>query len=174
MKKNLLIALFAVMMVCFGQHAYAQVSATTTPVTVNINLTDAISITLGADPTVDFNYLDAEDYTEVQTVTKPNHFTVVSNQAYNLTVQAVQDFAPVGPALDIVTVSVDEESVTNNGGTPEDNVPLSTTPAPLLNGAAASAEAIYQINYEIPDATTLLGLEGSKFSTTVTYTATQL
>jgi hypothetical protein len=43
----------------FGNQAKAQVTATSQPVTVNINLTDAISITLGATPTVNFTYTTA-------------------------------------------------------------------------------------------------------------------
>ena len=166
MKNKVLIGLFTFAAVCFGQNIYAQTSA---PVTVNINLTDALSITLGADPTVNFDYLEAADYTEVQTVQKPNHFTVISNQEYNLTVQAVTAFSPAGPALDIVTVSVDPG--TTNGGT---HVPLNIDPTPLLNNADASTGATYTINYEIADATTLLGLPDPTYTTTVTYTATQL
>ncbi len=171
MKNKVLTGLFIFAAVCLGQRSYAQ-TATSGPVTVNINLTDAISITLGADPTVNFNYMEAADYTEVQTVEKTGHFTVVSNQEYNLTVQAVTAFSPAGPALDIVTVSVDPGTL--NGGTPVPNVPLNTEPAPLLNGADPSTGALYTVNYEIADATTLLGLPDPTYTTTVTYTATQL
>src|SRR5690606_35396208 len=127
MRRNLLIALFTFAAICVGQVTFAQGgSDVTTPVTVNINLTDAISITLGADPTVDFNYLTAVDYTQEQTVEKPSHFTVVSNRGYNLAVSATQDFTPTGPDLGIVSVSVDDASATANGGTPL-NVTLSQT-----------------------------------------------
>ncbi|NQD72491.1 hypothetical protein HP439_17320 [Sphingobacterium shayense] len=174
MKRNLLIALFTFAAVCFGQIAYAQVEATTSDVTVNINLTDAISITLGPDPIVDFNYVDADDYSQEQIVNKPNHFTVISNQEYNLSVQATTEFTPTGPALDIVTVSVDPASVTANGGTAIENVPLNLSPEPLLNTANPSTSAVYQINYEIADPTPLLGLAAGTYTATVTYTATQL
>src|SRR5690606_41892052 len=51
----------------FAQSSYAQLSATSAAVTVNINLTDALSITLGASPTVDFDYNLATDYTQAKT-----------------------------------------------------------------------------------------------------------
>lgn len=174
MKKNLLIVFIAVAAICFGYQAKAQVkpTATSQPVTVNINLTDAISITLGADPTVNFDYLIASDYAGSKKVTKANHFTVVSNKPYNLTVTATGTFQPAGgPNLDIVTVNV--PASTANGGTPVPNVPLSTTAAPLVNGSTASTGAVYTVDYTISNPASLLNLAGSTYSTTVTYTATQ-
>ncbi|WP_286863009.1 MULTISPECIES: hypothetical protein [Sphingobacterium] len=171
MKKNLLIVFIAVAAICFGYQAKAQ-TATSAPVTVNINLTDAISITLGADPTVNFDYITAADYAASKTVTKANHFTVVSNQTYDLTVAATGTFQPAGgPDLDIVTVTV--PAATANGGTPVTNVPLSTTSAALVNGSTASTGAVYTVNYTISNPASLLNLTGSTYSTTVTYTATQ-
>lgn len=172
MRKNLLIVFIAIAAICFGGHSKAQ-TATSAPVTVNINLTDAISITLGATPTVDFVYDDAADYAASKTVTKASHFTVVSNRAYDITVAATAAFAPAGgPALSIVTVNVDP--TTANGGTLVANVPLSTTATALVNGATASTGAVYNVDYTIPDAAPLLDLPAAAYSTTVTYTATQL
>lgn len=171
MKKNLLIVFIAVAAICFGFQAKAQ-TATSAAVTVNINLTDAISITLGADPIVNFDYTTAADYAASKTVTKANHFTVVSNKPYDLTVTAGGAFTPAGgPALNIVTVTV--PTATANGGTPVANVPLSTTAAPLVNGSTASTGAIYTVDYTISNPAPLLNLAGSTYSTTVTYTATQ-
>ncbi|MCS4227999.1 hypothetical protein [Sphingobacterium sp. BIGb0165] len=173
MKKNLLIVFIAVAAICFGFQAKAQnPSATSGPVTVNINLTDAISITLGAAPTVNFNYTTAADYAGAKTVEKASHFTVVSNKPYDLTVTAGGAFTPAGgPALDIVTVTV--PAATANGGTPVANVPLSTSPAALVNNSTASTGAVYTVDYTISNPASLLNLAGSTYSTTVTYTATQ-
>jgi len=175
MKKNLLIILFVAVAICFGHQAKAQVkpTATSQPVTVNINLTDAISITLGATPTVNFTYTTAADYTASKTVEKAGHFTVVSNKPYNLTVAATGAFTPAGgPDLDIVTVTVPAASA--NGGTPVANVPLSTTAASLVTGSTASTGASYTVDYTIANPASLLNLGASSYSTTVTYTATQL
>lgn len=174
MKKNLFIVFITVASICFGHQAKAQVKPTATsgPVTVNINLTDAISITLGADPTVNFDYLTAADYAASKTVTKASHFTVISNKPYNLSVTAMGTFQPAGgPDLDIVTVNV--PASTANGGTPVPNVPLSTTASALVNGSTASKGAIYTVEYTISDPASLLNLTGSTYNTTVTYTATQ-
>lgn len=175
MKKNLFIPLIALAAICFGNQAKAQVkpAATSQPVTVNINLTDAISITLGATPTVNFTYTTAADYTASKTVEKADHFTVVSNKPYNLTVAATAAFTPAGgPALNIVTVTVPAASA--NGGTPVANVPLSTTAASLVTGSTASTGASYTVDYTIANPASLLNLGASAYSTTVTYTATQL
>ncbi|WP_343567306.1 hypothetical protein [Sphingobacterium sp.] len=173
MKKNLFIPLIALAAICFGNQAKAQVAATSQPVTVNINLTDAISITLGATPTVNFTYTTAADYTASKTVEKAGHFTVVSNKPYNLTVAATAAFTPAGgPALNIVTVTVPAASA--NGGTPVANVPLSTTAASLVTNSTASTGASYTVDYTIANPASLLNLGASAYSTTVTYTATQL
>ncbi|WP_312742732.1 hypothetical protein [Sphingobacterium multivorum] len=173
MKKNLFIPLIALAAICFGNQAKAQVTATSQPVTVNINLTDAISITLGASPTVNFTYTTAADYTASKTVEKAGHFTVVSNKPYNLTVAATAAFTPAGgPALNIVTVTVPAASA--NGGTPVANVPLSTTAASLVTNSTASTGASYTVDYTIANPASLLNLGASAYSTTVTYTATQL
>lgn len=172
MKKNLLTFLCAVAIVCCAQHLQAQESATSAPVTVNINMTDAISITLGADPTVNFNYTTATDYTASKTVEKTNHFTVVSNKPYDLSVAAAAGFTPAGgPNLNIVTVTVPPS--TANGGTPVANVALSTTAAALVNNSTASTGATYTVDYTIANPASLLNLAGSAYTTTVTYTATQ-
>ncbi|MDR3011563.1 MAG: hypothetical protein LBV59_26840 [Sphingobacterium sp.] len=175
MKKNLFIPLIALAAICFGNQAKAQVkpAATSQPVTVNINLTDAISITLGATPTVNFTYTTAADYTASKTVEKADHFTVVSNKPYNLTVVATGAFTPSGgPDLDIVTVTVPAASA--NGGSPVANVPLSTTAASLVTNSTASTGASYTVDYTIANPASLLNLGASAYSTTVTYTATQL
>jgi hypothetical protein len=136
-------------------------------------LTDAISITLGATPTVNFTYTTAADYTASKTVEKAGHFTVVSNKPYNLTVAATAAFTPAGgPALNIVTVTVPAASA--NGGTPVANVPLSTTAASLVTNSTASTGASYTVDYTIANPASLLNLGASAYSTTVTYTATQL
>lgn len=158
--------------------ATAQVS--TTPVTVSIDLTaPVISITLGADPEVLFTYATAEDYTTPQVVAKPGHFTVVSNQNYEVSVVAQGEFtvnaandAPI--PLNVVQVTVDP-STTGAGTTTM--VPLSTTASEatlLATDAPATAGTLYNINYTISDATPLLNKFAQAYSTSVIYTATQL
>lgn len=173
MKKIFKAAFVVLAAICFGQQVKAQVSADSQPVTVNINLTDAISIDLGASPTVDFNYATAADYAAAKTVTKAAHFTVVSNQVYDIDVQVDGDFNPV---LDLAALglTVAVNSATPTGGSPA-NAILSAVndPQPLITGAPASTGTVYTIDYTIPDASELITKAAGTYTTTVTYTATQ-
>ncbi|WP_129716021.1 hypothetical protein [Pedobacter sp. SYP-B3415] len=167
----------AVAVFATGTTSLAQSSATSQPVTVNIDLSaSVISIALGATPTVNFVYASAADYTAPKTVSKPGHFTVVSNRNYTITAAAQTPFTvvatdPTPLSLGVVNISVDPATL--NGGTPATQA-LSQTPAPIITNAVPTVGAVYNINYAIPDATPLLGRSASIYSTTVVYTATQL
>src|SRR5690606_29026032 len=147
----------------------------TEPVTGNIDLTaEVISLDLDTDSTVNFVYMEVADYAEEQVITIPEHLIEVSNESYNIAVSAQGPFTstsndPVD--LGVVTVAVDE--VTPNGGelTP---VVLSATDAVLVAEADATTAATYDVNYSIPDASTLLDVAREIYTTTVVYTATQL
>ncbi|WP_400261879.1 hypothetical protein ACFX5U_20205 [Sphingobacterium sp. SG20118] len=173
MKNKLTLAILVLVAICIGQQAKAQ-TASTTPVNLSIELQDAISITLGGTPEVEFVYANAADYAGSQTITKPAHFTVVSNQKYNITVNAVSAFTP-SLDLDVVQISVASTTAPSIYGTGTLNTAvLSTTAASLVDNAIASKGATYDIDYKIPDATKLLGLTAGEYTTTVVYTATQL
>lgn len=175
-KKSSLLAILVFALVFSIESANAQ-SDQTAPVTVNIDLTAAVlSIELGGTPTVNFVYGSPADYTVSQTQPKPGHFTVISNQAYDITVEAQAQFTvDAGNAtpvpLDVVEVSVDP--ATANGGSLATQ-PLSPGPLAIVSGASPTAGATYNVNYTIPDATPLLGKVPLVYSTTVIYTATQL
>ncbi|MGK6350311.1 hypothetical protein [Parapedobacter sp. DT-150] len=178
MKRHLLTAVFLGCTMVVGL-ANAQESQTA-PVTVSIDLSaEVISIELGAAPDVEFVYATPEDYNTAQVIAKPAHFTVVSNQSYEVSVLAQGEFTvnatneePI--PLDAVQVSVDG-STTGAGTTAV--VPLTTTAGEttvLATAAPASLGTIFNINYTIPDATPLLDKVPQEYSTTVVYTATQL
>lgn len=149
----------------------------TAPVTVTIDLTaPVLSIDLGADPNVEFVYATPEDYTTPQVEPKLGHFTVVSNQVYDVTVAAQEEFTVVPEndspiPLGVVQVSVDPS--TTGGGTGA-VVPLAQTAGTLVTDGPATLGATYNINYTIPDATSLINKQPEEYSTTVIYTATQL
>src|SRR5690554_392353 len=125
MKKKLFILSTMIFAVAFSsKHVVAQSQAQSGNVTVNINLTDAISITLEANPVVDFNYQTAEDYTQEQVVSKPDHFTVVSNKPYDIAVRATGFDGADAPDLDILTIAVDPATLYNGTAT---ETSLSTT-----------------------------------------------
>lgn len=163
------------LMLCAGQKTIAQPSDVTDPVNVSIDLTAAvISIDLGTDPDVAFVYADAEDYANEQTETMLGHFTVVSNQPYEIAVAANTEFT--SPSSDEVPLSIVDVSVdpgTANGGTLA-TIPLSTTPGILVTGADPSTGAVYNVDYTIADAAPLVGLSAEVYTTSVTYTATHL
>lgn len=179
MKKNLIFTLFALAAICLGHQAKAQVSASTNPVTVNIDLqASVISIALDASPTVNFVYATAAEYAAPKSVTKASHLTVISNKPYDISVQANGLFTSSNtsnttdlPALGVVNVSVDP--TTANGGTLS-TVTLSQTDQPLVEEADPTTTAVYNVVYTIPTATTLVALPKEVYTTTVTYTATQL
>lgn len=174
--KSSLLAILMFGLVFSMQRASAQTDQTA-PVTVNIDLTAAVlSIDLGPNPTVNFVYGTAAAYTISQTQAKPAHFTVISNQSYDITVEAVTEFntsptnlTPV--PLDVIDISVDP--ATANGGTLTTQ-PLTLGPLEIVSAAAPTTGAVYNVNYTIPDATPLLGKAPIVYTTTVIYTATQL
>ncbi|MEJ2884482.1 hypothetical protein [Pedobacter sp. GR22-6] len=176
MKKKLSLLAFSMLPIfLLAGRANAQ-SASTDPVTVNINLSaEVISIVLGGSPDVTFNYPTAASYTVPQTVPKLGHFTVISNQNYDVTVSGTAPFSNANSAtpipLNVVTVAVDP--ATANGGAVAPVI-LSGTAQPVVSGATPTGGATYNVNYSIPDATPLLGRSPLIYSTTVVYTATQL
>lgn len=170
MKNFSIWSLLMLLTVCAGPKAFGQ----TDPVNVNIDLTaSVISIDLGTAPDVTFVYATAEDYTTEQVENKPGHFTVVSNQPYDISLVANTEFTSPSSEeipLGIVNVSVVDAT---NGGT-LNTVPLSLTGGVLVESATPSTNAVYNINYTIADAAPLVGLPAEVYNTTVTYTATQL
>ena len=175
MKTKSLLATLVLSAGLFSITANAQTDQTA-PVTVNIDLTaPVISIDLGADPTVNFLYATAADYTVAQTQPKVGHFTVISNQNYDITVAAQAEFTvyPAQTAVPLSVVQVSVDPATANGGTLTMQ-PLSMTPGELVSDATATTGATYNVNYSIPDAAPLLGKANEVYTTTVIYTATQL
>ncbi|MFD1771584.1 hypothetical protein [Sphingobacterium suaedae] len=172
MKSKLILTLLVFVAICVGQRVHAQTD-NTDPVNVSIDLTaPVISINLGGTPDVLFTYDDAADYTVAQTVSKPGHLVVVSNEPYSITVAASAAFAPAGgPGLDVVTINA--EPATANGATLTEAT-LATGDALLVTDAPPSNNAVYNVDYTIEDATTLLDVTRAVYTTTVVYTATQL
>ncbi|UZJ65530.1 hypothetical protein OKW96_04895 [Sphingobacterium sp. KU25419] len=179
MRKNLIFTLFVLAAICIGHQAKAQVSASTNPVTVNIDLqASVISIALDAAPTVNFVYATAAEYAAAKTVTKPAHLTVISNKPYDIAVKANGLFTSSNssnttnlPALGVVGISID--GATANGGTLSP-VSLTQGDQDLVTNASATTTSVFNVDYTIASATTLIALPKEVYTTTVTYTATQL
>jgi 16S rRNA A1518/A1519 N6-dimethyltransferase RsmA/KsgA/DIM1 with predicted DNA glycosylase/AP lyase activity len=174
MKKLLLLSITAcALLVSSVQQAKAQATDVTSAVTVNITLSDAISIDLsGVTPsTVNFVYANAADYAASKTVLKPGQLTVVSNKPYNISVAATGSFTGSGTetlALGIVSVAV----VSPASGTP---TARALTGGIILANAAATTTQAFDVSYTIADASSLIAVPAGTYSNaTVIYTATQL
>lgn len=170
MKRNLF--LFAALLAActlFNLEANAQDNRTIS-VPVTITLTDAFSITLNNAPgAVAFAYGNAASYAASQSVTKTNHFTIISNKAYNVGVTASAFTPALG--LDIVQVNIDP-ATTPPAGTTYSTVPL--TGGTLITAGPATTGTSYNVIYSIPNAATLVGKQTTTpYTTNVTYTITQ-
>lgn len=163
MKKNFKLAFVVLAAICFGQQAKAQATAT-----VNITLTDAMSITLNTS-TVDIAYTTAAHYAGEHKKSMPGHFTVVSNKPYDVNVKINGNFSPI---LDLgeldLTVAVTSAAPAGSTQTPAVLEEVGTNKL-LIDAAPASIGALYDVDYIIPRATELLNKTGP-FSSTVTYT----
>lgn len=147
------------------------------PVALTISIEDAISITLGANPEVLFEYNDAASFNSSPTVPKLNHFTVISNRPYTLGVNADAPFtAATGNSvvpLSTVQISVAAARPAVTGAV---TVPLDQTLAQLVPTAPASTGTVFDINYNIPTAASqaLITAAATDYTTNVLYTVTQL
>ncbi len=175
MKKILLIiaALLAIITL-FNLKASAQTVTGNVP--LSIVLSDAFSITLGPTPDVVFTYSTAADYAGSKTVAKTNHFTVVSNKPYSVTVKATAEFNTiVGNAtpvsLSVVQVSIDPSTPTTGAtyATPA----LTTASQSIITTASPTVGTAFNVNYTIPTAATLIGKADGTYATNVVYTITQ-
>lgn len=172
MKKNFKLAFVVLAAICFGQQVKAQ---TTGEATINIDLTkDIISLKMEASPVVNFVYESEEDYKTLQTQPKPGHFTVFSNKSYTIAVNANDEFSSAGvtehPALSVIAVAV-----TNPAGHSPVTA-LTLDPQTLVNSSPATIGQSFDVNYSISEenSKTLVSLPQKIYTTTVTYTATQL
>lgn len=177
MKKSLLIFTAILAVITFSNYrAHAQILTSAGPVQVNIVLSDVYSIVLGTgDQSVTFDYTDAADYAADQLVTKNNHFTVISNKPYSITVEGNNDFTNGGNTIPLETVVVNVASPTTPGGTVAANVALSTDPETLITGADPTTTTAFNIDYQIPEDNTvnLLNKAVGTYTANVTYRITQ-
>jgi hypothetical protein len=157
----------------------AQQSAQSSPFNLSIVLQDAIAINLGGSPDVLFTYATATDYANSKTVAKAAHFSVISNRNYDISLAANAAFnvnnnnaTPV--PLSVVNISVNRTGMSGSVGGTDVTATLSQSSQSLVTNANASIGSVYNINFVIPTAANLVGKAADTYTTTVTYTATQL
>lgn len=175
--RKLSLLLFVLAAIGYGQKANAQSnSVVSDDITVTIDLTTPVlSINLGSTE-VEFDYLTVADYNHIsgKVVSMPAHFTVVSNRKFNVDVKAKGPFEASGTgtlALDVVEVEL--AASTTIGGTNEGYKPLAETDARLLSDATASNNAVFDVNYRIPDSAPLILAAPEVYTTDIVYTVTQ-
>jgi len=175
MKKILLtIAPMLAIATIFNLKANAQTVTGNVP--LSIVLTDAFSITLGPTPDVVFTYAQASDYAGIKTVSKTNHFSVISNKAYSVAVKATAEFNTIAGnatpvSLGVVQVSIDPTTPTT--GATYSTPALTTTNQPLVTTASPTIGTAFNVVYTIPTAAPLIGKMAGTYATNVVYTVTQ-
>lgn len=182
MKSKIIIAALALGAIAFGTiHAQAQNATATT--TVNINLSDVISIDAGSvaiGGLVEFNYVTAADYNTVSNAVVPNSLIVTSTKSFDIDVKANGANFENGSNLipvDVLTIKPVTGGTTTMTGT-RANVVLSTTDQKLIEGADLGSAVVLELDYEIPatesSSAKILGKPAGTYTQTVTYTATAL
>ena len=180
MKKQIIFGTLAVAAFFFANNIQAQNNTATT--TVNLHLSDVISIDSGAaiGGVVDFNYTTATDYNSDQEVDVANSLVVTSTKNFDIKVKAdganFTDGSNTIP-VDVLTVKAVNSASNPMGGT-KNSVVLSTDDQVLVSNAALGSQLVLDLNYKIPasesSSSKILGKPAGTYTQTVTYTATAL
>jgi hypothetical protein len=179
MKKQIVIATLALAAFVLGTNTIqAQTTASTT---VNIILSDIISIDAGSVATngiVGFNYATSTDYNSPQNVTVANSLIVSSSNNFNVKVKA--EGANFMNGSHVIPVDVLQVKAVPAGGTMVGTfktIALSATDQELVSNATLGAKKSLSIDYSISAdkaSTVLLGKEPGTYTQKVTYTATAI
>ena len=180
MKKQLIIATLALGAIVFGT---ANLQAQTATTTVNIKLSDVISIDAGsvaAGGLVDFNYTSANDY-NTDTEVEQNHALVVtSTKNFDIKVKALGENFTNGSSIipvNVLYIKGEGNSDKPMGGT-MNNVNLSATDQVLVSNAPLGSALILNLKYKIPadksSSADILGKPAGTYTQKVKYTATAL
>ena len=160
MKKQIVIAALSLGAFVFGTtNAAAQTVSNPASTTVNLKLSDVISIDAGsvaAGGIVDFNYLTSDDYNTAKNVTVANSLIVTSSKNFDVKVKA--------------------EAANFVNGT--NNIPVDVLQVQVLvSNATLGAKRSLSIDYSISAvkaSTVLLGKPAGTYTQKVKYTATAL
>ena len=179
MKKQLIIATFALGAIVLGTNkAQAQVAATTT---ANIHLADVISIEGGSvanGGVVDFRYETAADYNSTKTASVPKSLVVTSTKKFDVKVKANgENFSDGANNIPVNVLTIKSNNSSTVVGTANEIV-LSNKDQVLVQGAALGSKLHLDLDYSIPEAKStssdILGKPAGTYTQTITYTATAL
>lgn len=179
MKKLIIssIALLVTLTFCSLESKAQGETATSGNVALTISIQDAISITLGTSSSVRFEYYTPESFNASPTQTQANHFTVVSNRAYSVGVNATGPFVP---AVGATTIPLSTVQISVDNAVPaipaSSSVALSETLTTFVATAPATTGTVFGIDYTIPLAASqaLITANATDYTTNVVYTVTQL
>lgn len=181
MKKQIVIAALTFGAIILGTSA-VKAQNTTATTTVNITLSDVISIDAGSTAisgAVAFNYVTAADYNSEKTVAQANALKVTSTKSFVVKVKAGGPNFINGSNLipvDVLTIKAATASGTM-GGT-KSAVVLSAADQTLVANAPLGSALTLNLDYVIPAAQSssskILGKPAGTYTQTVTYTATAL
>ena len=182
MKKQIVIATLALAAFVLGTNTIQAQATTSTPsTTVNIKLSDVISIDAGSVATngiVGFNYATSTDYNSPQNVTVANSLIVTSSNNFNVKVKA--EGANFMNGSNVIPVDVLQVKAVTAGGTMVGTfktIALSATDQELVSNATLGAKKSLSIDYSISAdkaSTVLLGKEPGTYTQKVIYTATAI
>ena len=181
MKKQIAIAAFTIGAIVLGTNN-VQAQNTTATTTVNIVLSDVISIDAGSAAignAVNFAYATAEAYNTDQTITKANSLIVTSTKNFNVKVKAGgTDFKNGTNLIPVNVLTIKAATAAGTMGGTKTAVVLSATDQNLVKDAPLGSALTLNLDYTIPAAQSssnkILGKPAGTYTQTVTYTATAI
>lgn len=185
MRKSFAITALSFAAIVLGTNTVQAQDKTTATTTVNITLSDVISIDDGSvagGGKVAFNYATAADYNSAQTVAQANALKITSTKNFSVKVKAGgANFVHATTAtntipVDVLTIKASAAAGTM-GGT-KSAVILSALDQTLVTNAPLGSALTLNLDYTIPAAQSssakILGKPAGTYTQTVTYTATAL
>ncbi|MBD8084651.1 peptidoglycan-binding protein LysM [Chryseobacterium caseinilyticum] len=181
MTKQIVISALTFGAIILGTNS-VQAQNTTATTTVNITLSDVISIDNGSTAignNVDFVYTTAADYNSDQTVTKANSLKVTSTKNFNVKVKAGgSNFISGSNSIPVNVLTIKAAASAGTMGGTKTAVVLSTVDQNLVTNAPLGSSLTLNLDYLIPasksSSADILGKPAGTYTQTVTYTATAL
>lgn len=181
MKKQIAIAAFTIAAIVLGTNT-VQAQNTTATTTVNIVLSDVISIDAGSvaiGNAVNFAYATAAAYNADQTITKDNSLIVTSTKPFNVKVKAGgTDFKNGTNLIPVNVLTIKAAAAAGTMGGTKSAVVLTASDQTLVSNAPLGSALTLNLDYTIPKAKSssadILGKPAGTYTQTVTYTATAL
>lgn len=181
MKKQIVITALALGAIILGtNNVQAQSTSNKASTTVNIILSDVISIDAGSvasNGVVDFNYATTTDYNSAKNVMVPSSLVITSSKNFDVKVKA--EGANFVSGSNVIPVDVLQVKAVTGGtlvGTLKE-ITLSTADQILVSNASLGARQSLNIDYSISAekaSTVLLGKAPGTYTQKVTYTATAI